>query len=155
MRVIGLVEKQNKKVFDIVEKVRSYRKETKGQLRHLNISEVVRKAVTSFEEAAPGSSASLICNIQENLFGKADALEIELVVVNLLKNAVEASSGSEGKVYVNFSEENTRAQLVVSNEGSGLTETQLENIRNEKFDTTKENGLGPWIVYCERYCRKA
>lgn len=142
MRVIGLVEKQNKKVFDIVEKVRSYRKETKGQLRHLNLSEVVRKAVASFEEAALGSSASLICNIQENLFGKADALEIELVVVNLLKNAVEASSGSEGKVYVNFSEENTRAQLVVSNEGPGLTETQLKNIRNEKFDTSKENGLG-------------
>ena len=23
-----------------------------------------------------------------------------------------------------------------------MTETQLENIRNEKFDTTKENGLG-------------
>ena len=55
----------------------------------------------------------------------ADPLEMELVALNLMKNALEASdaAGGAGEVVVTLSEEDDRAILAVADDGGGTRET--------------------------------
>ena len=140
--ILTNVEKENQKVFKIVDKVRKYRKEKKCQLKTVNLSKVVQDAENSFKEANLDSSVLVVSRIQEKLYSQADSLEVELIVVNLLKNAVEASENLYREVYLDFFNQDQRNVLVVSNMGKGLSDKELDNIRNEKIETVKEHGLG-------------
>lgn len=71
----------------------------------------------------------------------ADPLEMELVALNLMKNALEASdaAGGAGEVVVTLSEEDDRAILAVADDG-GTRET-VERL-NRGLGSTKAEGLG-------------
>ncbi|MGN1150216.1 MAG: ATP-binding protein, partial [Sutterella sp.] len=73
----------------------------------------------------------------------ADPLEIELVALNLIKNALQALSaeGSGGKVHVTLGEEGERAALTVSDNGSGVTEDTVRRLMTS-LESTKAEGLG-------------
>ncbi len=73
--------------------------------------------------------------------------EIDQIIYNLLKNAVEVLAGS-GTVAFRMYLRGCFLNIEVSDDGSGIP----DNIRNQLFDpffTTKSNGtgLGLWVVY--------
>lgn len=72
----------------------------------------------------------------------ADPLEMELVALNLMKNALEASdaAGGAGEVVVTLSEEDERAIITVADDGGGTRET-VERL-NRGLGSTKAEGLG-------------
>ena len=72
----------------------------------------------------------------------ADPLEMELVALNLMKNALEASdaAGGAGEVVVTLFEEDERAIITVADDGGGTRET-VERL-NRGLGSTKAEGLG-------------
>lgn len=80
-----------------------------------------------------------------------DGGAISGVVFNLVKNAVEASTGS-GTIEVNASLEGDHLVLVVTDDGAGMTPETLERCR-ELFFTTKASGSGIGLALCERVAR--
>ena len=73
---------------------------------------------------------------------KGDPLEIELLVVNVIKNALEAVEGKEaGKVQVDLKTEGSVNQIIVSDNGDIQCEDDLKRLTGS-FETTKKDGLG-------------
>ena len=69
----------------------------------------------------------------------ADQAQIEQVLINLIKNAVEASLETGGSVRIQWSSDGSMAEVVIRDGGPGLPESANLFV---PFFTTKENGSG-------------
>ena len=75
----------------------------------------------------------------------ADPLELELVAMNLIKNALEAVEGlPAGMVNIAVSEHNGKAELTVLNNGPAVSSELVErlNDRAASGSSSKKSGLG-------------
>jgi two-component system, NtrC family, nitrogen regulation sensor histidine kinase NtrY len=69
----------------------------------------------------------------------ADQDQLEQVLINLIKNAVDASLGSGGSVGISWNAGNGMARVVIIDDGPGLPESANLFV---PFFTTKQNGSG-------------
>lgn len=79
--------------------------------------------------------------------GFFDAGQIQQAVINLLKNAFEASGEREGVELTVSSGEGGAATLTVSDRGTGMTDEVLKNALLPFF-STKEKGTGLGLALC-------
>jgi len=78
---------------------------------------------------------------------RGDADQLEQLLINLLKNAVEAVGDGAGGVTVTWAEVPGEVELVVEDEGPGLLETKNLFV---PFYTTKPDGSGIGLVLCRQ-----
>lgn len=95
------------------------------------------------------AGASIDIDIPEDLHLPADRQRLQQVLINLLKNAAEAS-GAAGHVRLSAKSENGQAIIAVEDDGAGIASDALPHIF-DPFFTTKEvgkgSGLGLFIVH--------
>jgi two-component system nitrogen regulation sensor histidine kinase NtrY len=78
---------------------------------------------------------------------RGDADQLEQLLINLLKNAVEAVSTTGGGVSIGWEEAPGEVELVVSDEGPGLLDSRNLFV---PFYTTKPEGSGIGLVLCRQ-----
>ena len=78
---------------------------------------------------------------------RGDADQLEQLLINLLKNAVEAASETSGGVTIGWAEAPGEVELVVSDEGPGLLDSRNLFV---PFYTTKPEGSGIGLVLCRQ-----
>ena len=78
---------------------------------------------------------------------RGDADQLEQLLINLLKNAVEAASTTGGGVSIGWEEAPGEVELVVSDEGPGLLDSRNLFV---PFYTTKPEGSGIGLVLCRQ-----
>jgi nitrogen fixation/metabolism regulation signal transduction histidine kinase len=76
-----------------------------------------------------------------------DAAQIEQVLINLLKNAVEAAQETGGGVRISWTRTATHAEIAVEDDGPGLANTANLFV---PFFTTKSEGSGIGLVLCRQ-----
>lgn len=78
---------------------------------------------------------------------QADSDQLEQLLINLIKNGVEAALETGGGVEVRWQATDSRLELLVSDEGPGLSNTQNLFV---PFFTTKPGGTGIGLVLCRQ-----
>ncbi len=78
---------------------------------------------------------------------RGDAGQLEQLLINLLKNAVEAATATGGGVTIGWEEAPGEVELVVSDEGPGLLDSRNLFV---PFYTTKPEGSGIGLVLCRQ-----
>ena len=78
---------------------------------------------------------------------RGDADQLEQLLINLLKNAVEAAGETGGGVTIGWEEAPGEVELVVSDEGPGLLDSRNLFV---PFYTTKPEGSGIGLVLCRQ-----
>jgi signal transduction histidine kinase len=103
------------------------------------------------EVAARGREATIRYELSEDLPPiRADRLLIEQVIVNLVRNAVEAMEGVPAEdrlVSIRTYREGTGEGLAVSDTGPGVPANVAERLF-EPYFTTKESGTGMGLAIC-------
>lgn len=103
----------------------------------LNVPKIVKLALDIFNEDYILFSAE-----KEEILAKFDRTQLIRVVTNLVKNAIQAVGDVENPaILVAVTEEEGRACLTVSDNGSGISEENKAKIFEPKF-TTKSSGMG-------------
>lgn len=103
----------------------------------LNVPKIVKLALDIFNEDYIRFSAE-----KEEILAKFDRTQLIRVVTNLVKNATQAVATVENPaILVSVTEEDGRACLTVSDNGTGITEENKAKIFEPKF-TTKSSGMG-------------
>ena len=102
-------------------------------LRPLNIADCVRRAVGLEQrlavEVTDGGTAIVL----------GDPDQLDQLLINLIKNAVEAASECHGGVFVHWKTTTSKVDVVVEDEGHGISETDNLFV---PFFTTKAEGSG-------------
>ena len=82
-----------------------------------------------------------------DLTAEVDAAQIEQVLINLLKNAVEAAAETGGGVRVGWTRRGSMFEVLVEDDGPGLANTANLFV---PFFTTKPSGSGIGLLLCRQ-----
>ncbi|WP_409253088.1 ATP-binding protein [Bacillus sp. SCS-153A] len=85
---------------------------------------------------------------KEPLYVKADQSQLKQVLINLIKNGVEAIEGS-GLVKVETYKSDDRAIIKVHDNGVGMEQERIDHL-GEPFYSTKEKGTGLGLAVCKK-----
>ena len=110
----------------------------------IKISDVVDAAIAMTEHQARQNRVSLLRQIGSDLpMLLADSVQIQQVVVNLIRNGIEAMPDTNDLRQIEISVENAdnRISVQVSDNGKGLANDQHDGIF-KAFRSTKPNGMG-------------
>lgn len=80
-------------------------------------------------------------NIEDNLIVNIDGIRMKQVVLNIIKNAIEACSSDVGFVKTSIFKDTTSLIIIVKDNGEGMSKDTMDKITTP-FHTTKEYGTG-------------
>lgn len=131
---------------DIVHHLREFAQKRGSHLEATNLNGLVRNVARLLEREIVQREITLQLDLAPRPIPvRADRIEIEQVLVNLIQNAIDAvcEAGSERKkIYVQTRKtEDAMAEVTVRDIGTGLSDAAAERLF-ETFFTTKAQGLG-------------
>lgn len=103
----------------------------------VNVDELVRRVAT-LETRLPVNIVD-----SPNLMIRGDSAQLEQLLINLVRNAVDASVETGGKVEISWRPQNTHVELSVKDEGPGVANTANLFV---PFFSTKSEGSGIGLV---------
>ncbi|PWK09028.1 two-component system sporulation sensor kinase B [Tumebacillus permanentifrigoris] len=115
----------------------------KPELDHLervNVGEEVRNMANFMTSFATMQGVELVTDVQETLYVFADKVKLKQVIINLVKNSIEAIRHG-GRVEVQARRSGDRVLITVTDTGEGMTSVQLERL-GKPFYSTKDKGIG-------------
>ena len=134
----------------IVRTLLRYSREEPSEKQACSINDVAKQARDLARPYVEGHGAELRLELEPEVpLAPMNPLEIELVVVNLIRNAVEAG---DGKVVVTIRTQRTAGgvRLVVGDSGRGMNQEQLAHVFDPLYTTRRQSGgsgLGMSIAY--------
>lgn len=137
------ISTQADRLSKIIQRVRTYAKRQHHEVKKENLSEIIERALISFRRssASTGVDVEVKAPVTANVLG--DALEIELLIVNLLKNAAAACRDSQDKIInVQLSEETSEWMLSVSDRGQVISDKLLSQLSHPTKSLSDGLGLG-------------
>ena len=135
------IENSGQMAAEVVERVRSYVKSRTRKCVDMDLTGLVREVV---ERHIKHASTAFKCklSLQPDVWVKGDPVELELVILNLLKNAQAAVMSIEKpQVDVVVYQETHYAYLVIRDNGQRLSDEAFARV-GAVGHTTKANGLG-------------
>lgn len=121
----------------------------KQQFNEFDMSQIISDCVNNFIQRV--QSHKINCNIKEEIFVLGDQLMIEILINNLLDNAIKYSERNT-EIVVNLIYENNKKILTVADNGIGILEqdkkkifTKFYRLGNENTRKTKGTGLGLYL----------
>ena len=150
--LMNIVLKETERLNDLVSNFLDYARPPAPRFEDVDLRDVIRETIELIEPAMDGKDIDLKTELpEEKVILSVDVSQIRQVVMNLVRNSVEAL-GARGMITVLLKRERTPERdatlLSVSDNGNGIPDEILSEIF-EPFKTTKESGtgLGLAIVY--------
>ena len=117
------------------------------------MQEIVRNAISTFERSRR-SSAKIEADLQPFLWADIDAWEIELAILNLLKNAADSVEGlSDAKIRVRVRAEDRYWRVEVIDNGPKITQEEVD-LFMMPLVTSKAGGLGLGLSICSNIAER-
>jgi two-component system sensor histidine kinase/response regulator len=120
----------------------------------LELHEVVEEVLALFANQAREKNVLLRMEMAPSLVGYADKDMLQVVVRNLVSNAIKFSN-REGVVTVNGCRKAGEIVIAITDDGIGMDKEALEKIRRKEsfsnFGTAKERGTGLGILLCHEF----
>ena len=134
---------QAERASKIVERVRSYAKHDYPPRKVDDLSIIIENAIQTFRRSRT-TDAELIVRMHSHSMAEVDSWEIELVILNLLKNAADAISGvKDPKIEVCLIPDgDTRWILTVADNGPYLSDEQLSRFFKPLQTSKGAAGMG-------------
>lgn len=113
------------------------------------IEDLIRDTIISMDQQALLNNGSIIESFHSlHTVIQIDPGQIRQVLINLIQNALEAMpEGGSVTVGTKLAADNRFFHIQISDEGSGMTEEQMNEVMNP-FYTTKESALGLGLSTC-------
>ncbi|MFP7464756.1 HAMP domain-containing sensor histidine kinase [Bacillus safensis] len=126
---------------DIITSYLDIAKQNYYQIESLNLSKLLEECASLMTSYANFKSVTIHQSIEPDLYIQGDVTKIKQVMINLIKNAIEAAPEHEGKIELFASKENHKICLYFVDNGVGMTESQMKKL-GEPYYTLKNKGTG-------------
>ncbi len=118
---------------------------SKPELKENNMYEVLENVVNYFQRRLPHTGK----NVSINLFGEKETIAkinpdlFEWVIENLIKNALDAIEGADGKIDIRLSSSNKIVEIEIEDTGKGIDQNKRKEIFKPGYSTKRRGwGLG-------------
>jgi two-component system, NtrC family, nitrogen regulation sensor histidine kinase NtrY len=140
---VGVIEERSRGLIDFIERFKSLTDIPRLKPGTIHLQELFDRISVLFAGSLQRINASLKTEIKpQNLTLKGDEKLLEQVIINLLKNSLEAMNHENGNIAVKAARNMEGfVSIKVIDDGSGIEESLTESVFVPSF-TTKENGSG-------------
>ncbi|WP_258546924.1 sensor histidine kinase [Psychromonas sp. B3M02] len=138
-RITSLTERMAK----ISAQLKSFARKSDGELQVVALQPVILAAQELLKAQFKSQQVELTLDMPTTFIEvKADAIQLEQIIINLLSNALQSMQGSQQKqIKVRLSYNENEAIIKVLDKGTGIDKNHLAQLF-EPFFTTKKTGLG-------------
>jgi two-component system, NtrC family, nitrogen regulation sensor histidine kinase NtrY len=139
---LDTIEETGKGLLDFVDKYRSLTSLPKPDLAKFTVDSLFRKCRMLMESIIPDNVKIFTRVYPQDIEIVADYAQIEQILINLIKNAIEALSNKKnGTIHLNAFYASDSTIIQVEDNGIGISGDIMDDIF-VPFFTTKENGSG-------------
>lgn len=143
--IVDEVERLERQLRDLLD----FAAPKKPKLQKLNLNELILRLAEIHRPSMEAAGVQLVVELSnEPLFVMADEVQMERVLLNLWRNAVEAMPEG-GTLSIRLKRENNLVKLSVQDTGMGIIPDELPNIF-KPFHTTKNFGSGLGLAICKK-----
>ena len=140
------IEGQAERAGNVIRRVKGFAKKQEPNRSSININTLVREALAFIDSDIRNNGITVDLELSNEVsIVLADRVQIEQVLVNLVRNAVEAMveapKGQRHLVIRTSGESDGRVKVTVSDNGEGMT-PEVHKHLFDPFFTTKADGLG-------------
>lgn len=152
-KAVEAASEQALRAGEIVHRLRRFISKGELAFERVDLSVVVHDATTLMSSTGDLARARLRLNLDRGADAVlADRVQLQQVIVNLLKNAVEAG-GAEAEIEIATSRAtDRRVEVSVSDRGSGIPDHVMSRLF-EPFHSTKREGMGIGLSICQSIIR--
>ncbi len=104
-----------------------------------DLTETVRRILRHYETLTKNQGYRFAFNSSGAVFVKADETRIEQVLYNLINNALN-NAGENIQIQISFHENDRTIRVSVADNGTGISEEELERIWDRYYKGTQEHG---------------
>lgn len=149
---VSRIESQAQRAAAIIQRIRSFTKRSEPKMESIPVSNLVKEVMELANIQARRHNAKLQCYLAPDLTNVwCDEIMIEQVLLNLIKNGIEASVGIEGQkpevsltIYLDI---NHHVVFEVADNGTGIDDEHKSQLF-DPFFTTKSSGMGMGLNIC-------
>ena len=144
LRSVASIQSRGDGLLRFVQAYRSLTSLPKPNRRRVDVADLIRETVTLLAPTFEAANVSFATRVDgDDLTIEADPEQVQQVLINLVKNAVEAlEECSYGRVVLSAAKDGGgRTTIKVRDNGPGIAEDQIDNIF-VPFFTTKRRGTG-------------
>ncbi len=154
-QAMEVIQKRSTGLLTFTENYRKLTKIPQVQLQHIHLEPFLSQILTLFKHEVPKRVQLDLQFFRPNLQITGDPTLLEQVVINLIKNALEAvQENPDGKVLIVADrDEQQRTLIRISDNGQGIAEENLEQIF-VPFFTTKPTGSGIGLSLARQIMRQ-
>lgn len=143
------ISAQAQRLSDIIKRVRSYAKKEARELKLSSLDKVVNNAIEHAQKTQSFKHTSFTFKRLPEAQSFVDSLEIELVIYNLLKNALAAVKDSaEAMIQITMEDNGKFWNIVVQDNGEPISDEIFQQLSQQPMHSRKENGLGLGLSIC-------
>jgi len=141
--VLSRISEEAVRAGDMIHGLKALVRKRSSELRVCNVNDLVREVIPLAEVEARPLGIELRLRLAEDLPDiLADEVQIQQVVLNLIRNAIEATTAATGSVQVDTARvEGDMIEVAVGDHGTGVTDTDPEQVF-QPFFSTKQEGMG-------------
>ncbi|KJH66404.1 ATP-binding protein [Chromobacterium violaceum] len=135
----------------IIHRLREFVTQKNQQLTPVQLNQAVHNALSLLDYELHDHDIHIEQNFAPELpLVYADTIQLEQVVLNLARNAVEAMEPTRpwGRLSITTRRQGERVQLIISDNGCGIPPDKLDRIF-DPFFSTKPNGMGLGLAICQ------
>jgi two-component system sensor kinase FixL len=151
--ILNDIVAEDQRAGEVIHRLRSLLKKGEPQkyCDDVDMNEVARVVLKLVRNDLINQNVTVDTDLAQNLPAiRADRVQLQQVVLNLLLNACEAmtaSDASERQLLITSKLENGAVRMSVTDRGGGIPEEKLEQVF-ERFFTTKKEGMGLGLSIC-------
>ena len=138
---------------EIIKRIRGFARQEKIQRKNIDLISLIRETLNLLDYEIRKYSVSLNLNLPEqpqNLL--IDPIEIQQLLVNLIRNSLEAMDNQQADSVLTISLKKQNAEhiiLSIADTGCGIDEKDTENLF-KAFHSSKPDGMGLGMSICKR-----
>ncbi|KZL03170.1 Sensor protein FixL [Pseudovibrio sp. Ad26] len=147
---------QSRRGAAILERLRNWSRPQRGQLHAFDLRNAVQNVIALLSADAESKHTKIEFDVPASgVFVMADQVEMEQVIHNLVRNAVEAQTNTpEARVEIKLKSTSDQAVLDVVDNGPGVDPNILPNLF-VPFTTTRDEGTGLGLALSQRLVERA
>lgn len=141
--VLNKIVTQAERAEQIVQSVRNYAKSKRSAKQEICLTEIVNNALYAFKQSGR-FRRNVIVSISEDIKLFANPMELELAILNLLRNSADslaALNHKDPKIELTVRKNGDFAEIEVKDNGAKVSEADLQAAALP-LHSSKENGLG-------------